>query len=320
MESAPVPTPGQDSPPAVPLLGDDPIDVIVFQMGKVGSVALCASLEAAGVSAIQTHFLGEAKLKQMLDRLINPATNSFVLGHGVGQLVQNIQLTNHVNAYRAASLRAPDQPLERRLRLITVARDPRDWYRSNLVQNFEGIIQDVERFGAANGSGAGGDARELLSEHLARIEQVVGASRAPFGTPGHLQEVAALTRSYAEPELLRRHVQEYLRPIVWFDAFLLPALSLDVFSAPFDHKRGAARIENAFADALVLKFETHDLWEQNVSGFLGVDGFKLLRANESNGKDAYDLVKEVWNARPANPACDRRVRATRYARHFGYDG
>ena len=313
-------TPGPDLTQAVPLLGDEPIDVIVFQMGKVGSVALCASLEAAGVSAIQTHFLGEAKLKQMLERLVNPATNAFVLSHGVRQLVQNIQLTNRVNSYRAASLRVPDQPLEPRLRVITVARDARDWYRSNLVQNFEGIIQDIERFGAANGAGAPANARELLSQHLARVEQLVGVSQAPFGTPGHLQEVAALTRSYAEPEILRRHVQEYLRPIVWFDAIFLPSLSLDVFGAPFDHERGAARVENAFVDALVLKFETHELWEQNVSSFLGVEGFKLLRANESNAKDAYDLVTEVWNERAANPACDRRIQATRYARHFGYDG
>ncbi len=108
-------------------------DVIVYQMGKVASTAICDALRIAEINAVHSHFLGEENLARMLKNLLRPDLEEYFVHHGTGQLVQNIETTRKVKWYRKYK-----EKEGKKLKVITLARDPMNWYRANFTQNFEG--------------------------------------------------------------------------------------------------------------------------------------------------------------------------------------
>lgn len=103
----------------------------------------------------------------------------------------------------------------------------------------------------------------------------------------------------------------------WFDFELSPALGVDVYSEPFDHKKGYALFENKNIRLLVLKIETDDLLKEIVvKRFLNLERFKLNRKNDSSEKaykNKYSFFKR--NIVFSESYLDE-VYGSRYVRHF----
>ena len=109
------------------------LNVIVYQYGKVASTSLVTTLnKLRGVSAHQCHFFGEEAFRATVTRLCNPDTNDYFFKHSLGQLTENIR------AYR--EYHRKNRPPDDRCIILTVAREPFDWFRSSIVQEIEGHL------------------------------------------------------------------------------------------------------------------------------------------------------------------------------------
>ena len=109
------------------------LNVIVYQYGKVASTSLVTTFnKMRGVSAHQCHFFGEDAFRATVTRLCNPDTNDYFFKHSLGQLAENLK------AYRLYHRKDPAE--DDRCIVLTVAREPFDWFRSSLVQEIEGHI------------------------------------------------------------------------------------------------------------------------------------------------------------------------------------
>ncbi|RZO78647.1 MAG: hypothetical protein EVA63_10645 [Halieaceae bacterium] len=109
------------------------LNVIVYQYGKVASTSLVTTLnKMRGVSAHQCHFFGEEAFRATVTRLCNPDTNDYFFKHSLGQLAENLKAYRLYHRKHAAE--------GERCIVLTVAREPFDWFRSSLVQEIEGHI------------------------------------------------------------------------------------------------------------------------------------------------------------------------------------
>ena len=107
-------------------------EAIVYQMGKVGSTSIVASLNSAGVSAYQSHFLDTSSFHSAIDKFDLPSSISKEAANHISvQLQRNLILRNKVKQYQTN-----DPACEDNLGIITLVRDPLNWYFSNLAQNF----------------------------------------------------------------------------------------------------------------------------------------------------------------------------------------
>ena len=108
-------------------------NVIVYQYGKVASTSLVSALnELEEVRAYQCHFLGYEAFQSIVQRLCNPKLDDYFFEHSLGQLAHNIQ------AYRYYLRR--NEPNSDPCTILSIAREPFDWFRSSLIQEIEGHL------------------------------------------------------------------------------------------------------------------------------------------------------------------------------------
>jgi len=106
----------------------------------------------------------------------------------------------------------------------------------------------------------------------------------------------------------------------WFDAELGRMFDLDVYEFPFATDQGHDRIVREHVDLLIIRLEDFDRVAAGaVSGFLGLQDFRLVRRNEA-GQKAYKALYDRFRAEVELPASYvDGVYASRYARHFYSD-
>ena len=109
------------------------LNVIVYQYGKVASTSLVDTFNRMpGVTAFQCHFFGEEAFRATVTRLCSPQINEYFFKHSLGQLVENLK------AYRV--YQKSGQSSDDRCIVLTVAREPFDWFRSSITQEIEGHL------------------------------------------------------------------------------------------------------------------------------------------------------------------------------------
>ena len=109
------------------------LNVIVYQYGKVASTSLVDTFNRMPeVTAFQCHFFGEEAFRSTVSRLCSPTINDYFFKHSLGQLTQNLK------AYRV--YHRAEQTEGDRCIVLTVAREPFDWFRSSITQEIEGHI------------------------------------------------------------------------------------------------------------------------------------------------------------------------------------
>ncbi|MCB2169936.1 MAG: glycosyltransferase [Deltaproteobacteria bacterium] len=103
----------------------------------------------------------------------------------------------------------------------------------------------------------------------------------------------------------------------WFDTELKDVFGFDIFSSPFDKKRGYTIYQTKYADILAMRIEQlSDCAGKAFKDFLGIDNFRLVNANASNEKPYYELYKQFLAQFKVPQDLLDKFYDTRLARHF----
>ncbi|HSF93892.1 MAG TPA: hypothetical protein VLA52_02620 [Thermohalobaculum sp.] len=290
--------------------------VVVYQFGKVASTSLVATLNALpDVEAVQAHFLGRASLKEMVDLIVDPGTGDYFHRHQVGQFIENARTTRLIQAHRQGL--AGDAALS----IITLCRDPFDWFRSSLIQDMAGYRPVLEGLQASAGDDGDEDSiRKALERMFALFAGIIDE----FGGIDALIERQATDKKclsgHAALSASRGLLAMFymmLRPFSWFEAHYRTAIGHDL--TEFRDIGGAVLYRDAgWSKLILLRYE--DLGDQ-----IGIAGRKLgigpveelVRENLSGGKEMAQTVAAAFRSDAAGEL-HARFRATAYARRFGY--
>lgn len=289
-------------------------EIIIYQMGKVASSALNHALSQRELVVEASHFLGAEEVAKVVGELCLPWMDAHFTYHLSGQLVRNMVLTRKINWFREYGAARG-----RRLKIITLVRDPLDWYAASFIQDFAGYRDGIE---AWRKTCSGLSATVTLPDKVAAFQRavqerlLVSPEELLRWTPGqgNYSQDPGEGEGVAALGLLARLMA---RPLEWFDINFRPVLDVDVYAQPFDMQRGWSVINGEFADVLVLKFECLSELTDVIGRFAGVEDLEIARRNVTREKTGADDIKAaIRNA--YTDELRHAIYATPYCRHFGY--
>ena len=293
---------------------DGKIDVIVYQMAKVASTAVCNALQRRGVRAVKSHFLGDAMLGGRVGSLIQPGVDPYFQHHDAGQLVRNLGYTRELNWYKTYGADPG-----RRLCVITMARDPLEWQVSEFIQQHEGYRAGIEYWLASHGMRpAGLSVGDQCQKFFGAVVDRLLALPADLDSSALSESLSEMaTHATGSDAVLLQHLRRFLRPVSWFQTAFNPVLEVDVFEHRFDARQRGLVLGNRFADILVLRYEDIGSWGQVIGDYLGLRALRLERENVSADKPHVAEISAAIRA-VFTDALRQRIYATRYCRFFGY--
>lgn len=264
--------------------------VFVYQMGKVGSTALCRSLDKMGWKYCHCQWLREETFKLLKwDLAIKQKGDDYYF---------RVITYNH---YQNLKYHLLQLGLKNVVRIITFCREPVSHFLSYF---FHGNAQKElirQKYGYFNS--------ETIITYILECFHWV------------------LKHKYETLSSIAKNVNHYpgdcqfawylvCNPLRWFDDELLHHFDIDVYSEPFG-ANGWVLLDNRI---LVLKFEKigEDL-DRVIGNFLQRPGFKMLKANRGEDKDYADMYQEVKSKIKFDKEILDFVYDTRYSRHFYSD-
>ena len=204
------------------------VSVIVYQYGKVASTSLVATFnKMRGVQAYQCHFFGSKQFQSTVTRLCDPDTNDYFFDHSLGQLNENLK------AYRA--YHRINSPENQRWIVLTVAREPFDWFRSSLVQEIDGHLHALrlslgaQRTEALTEGEIVTQGLALLMERLKLALDAVDGDADALDTAKRRELEHALEFHSAEDfKGFLLLLSKFLRPHWWFRTQFTPEFGVDL--------------------------------------------------------------------------------------------
>jgi hypothetical protein len=199
---------------------------IVYQYGKVGSTSLVNALNTMPeTQAFQSHFLGKDAFTQTLERLQDPLVSDYFFEHSAGQLIENLRIYRH---YASRGMG------DNKLTVITVTREPFDWFRSciaqDIAQHLTTFRTTLEKKNVAFSSDA-----EALKLGLQLLFQRILQAVEHFGSVDALcaGKRYTLHRELEIPEPVEFKsfmffLNIFLRPHTWFASHLKKEMDCDV--------------------------------------------------------------------------------------------
>ena len=291
--------------------------VVVYQFGKVASTSLVNTLnKCPGVDAHQSHFLGESALQRIIPIAVGRGTNPYFHEHLTGQLVANVRLTYKVNKVLSGQANGP-------LRVISLSREPMDWFRSGIVQDIDGYRGDILAHADALGLPGESDSQRLQNglEHI--LQSLSEIITAKGGIEPTLREFlqkggASMMEGIAvgQAPIVRKLFFLAIRPLVWFDEHF--AKCFDKTLEDFAPKDGFWVAEGPSSVFVLLRYEDLSQVLESAMSAIGITLVKpLQRDNVSRSKaHAEDVVAAF--ASDAAGALGQHLLASDYARFFGY--
>jgi len=260
-------------------------EILIYQMGKVGSTAIVASLAARGVPAIQSHFVDSETFRRAVDRFANPGLQPAAARESLGQLNSNLLLRYQIGQALRAGARSATGPL----RLLTLVREPLDWYFSSLSQDFSLIEGRLAHWLRQQGH----HSHEIDADGLLKmLQQVVELylQLIPDMSSDHAA-VLRQTDGTATQSFLLGEVARLLRPHFWFQRHFQPVFDIDVFALPFDPTSGHGEYADDNLRILLLRYEDLAGNTGRIAGLAGLETLPLLRRNDSADKAQTALLQ-----------------------------
>ncbi|PIE67711.1 MAG: hypothetical protein CSA23_02740 [Deltaproteobacteria bacterium] len=292
-------------------------DIIVYQMGKVASTSLVETLnQIDGVTAYQSHFLGKENLGLILGILLDPDIADHFSYHGEGQLVKNIQLTRLLHQHEKGIA-------DKRLVILSLSRDPVEWFRSQIQQELDGYYADF--FQLANLERPETNMHEAIRIGLARIESgisvVLDTIDDVIGEPGFIipplwSKNGDLWEQFGDTkQIIKRHVLTFIRPFYWFDEHIKKNFGIDIYA----HNIESAwfHINKSYFDLYICRFEDLKKNQDRIFSIVGGKKIRMEKLNISHDKDYADVIDGSIARWRRNPAICR-VYDSAYCRFFGY--
>ncbi len=187
---------------------------IVYQYGKVGSTSVVNSLnKLPGTRAFQSHFLGEPAFSQTLARLQNPDVSDYFFEHSAGQLFKNLRIWRHYQRRNQT---------DDALTMVTLAREPFDWFRSSIAQDIQEHLRTFRRMLEVNGEAFGSDGEAVTKGCALLFERLIAA----IEHCGSVDQLTPRRRTELKPVVKTADQQDFeaflfllntfMRPHVWF--------------------------------------------------------------------------------------------------------
>ena len=271
-------------------------EAVVYQMGKVGSTSIVASLNSAGVSAYQSHFLDTASFHQAIDKFDLPnSISEQAANHLSIQLQRNLVLRNKVKQYQTNT-----PPREDKLGIITLVRDPLNWYFSNLAQNFYQVETNLRNWLESEDLLVKGQdldvshIHHLFTEVFSCFDKIIpDMDRDHANLIQAAYKEASKTKEGVLYRFIYGQVAELNRIQFWYDKHFLPVFNHDLLRYTFPAADGYATHSIENIDILLLKFEELNSLHQVIADFCGLSSFRMKFLNESKNKTIGQLVSNA---------------------------
>ena len=269
------------------------VSFIVYQYGKVASTALVETLNSMRhVRAHQCHFFGVEAFQATIARLCNPHTNDYFFKHSLGQLTENVR------AYR--EYHRTDRADGERFVVVTVAREPFDWFQSAVLQEIEGHLSNFRLALPADLQQRLSD-KELVTTGLAlvidRIHQTLDT------VDGEVHQLTVKHRrglieqmpfNGAEDfEAFLFILSRYLQPLIWFKTQFSPEFGV----VPAEMEvvgEGLRCAANEKGPIYLIQYEKMTQAFQQLLQREGLPEKKLKRVNEGSRKPLSDQVATAF--------------------------
>lgn len=289
---------------------------VVYQIGKVGSTSIVATLdELPGITAVQSHFLGNEILKDIIPTITNSDVTPYFFKHQMGQFIDNMHVTRQINLIKAG--KTPN-----RLLILSLSRDPLEWFRSSLVQDMEGYIPILSIFARDNGIEGETEAAviqgalELFADKAADMVEANGgvdALIAKLENSGNQPFQGTAFQGNVQTQKILRMM---LRTFNWFDKHF--AVSLGVTLDQMEKTDLGLEYSDAVADYVVLRYEDIATTLRTYLERMGLPVYdELLRKNDSTSKLYADETKAAMKS-PAGQRLGALFAQSRYSQAFGY--
>jgi hypothetical protein len=109
-------------------------------------------------------------------------------------------------------------------------------------------------------------------------------------------------------------------PLMWFDWEVKSVLGIDIYQHPFSQERGWLVVEKGNFELLVIKLEIEDSRKESaIADFLGLDEFKLVRANVAREKKYAKMYQDFLRVVKLPKAYIEIMCSAEYTRHFYSD-
>ena len=274
------------------------LDVIVYQYGKVASTSLVTSLnELSGVSAHQCHFFGEEAFRTTITQLCNPNTNDYFFKHSLGQLVENLK------AYRLYHQQNRNE--DHRCIVLTVAREPFDWFRSLLVQEIEGHMQAL-RLSLRDKGLAHMTEGQIVTEGVSLIIERIHGALDTVG--GNIDELTPSKRRSLDQILPFIDTQDFeaflfilgrfLLPHWWFQAQFTPEFGVSIADM-VDRGQGLLSASTQTGDIYLARYEQLDIAFERLLELENLPHRALVRVNEARDKTFSNEIAGVFQTQRA---------------------
>lgn len=286
-------------------------DIIVYQMGKVGSTAICRGLERAGLMAGHCHFLGRAALVKVLTNLLEPDRTAAHLDDGLSQIGQNLRLTRLVDEHRTGRRPTP-------VKIVTLTRDPFNWYVSFLVQSHAAYAPLIRDWAAHNGASEETYENQVGAFHDRMFSLL---AEPPFAIDDARFE-AAIEAARRDQPTRNQTVGELLlflrMPNIWFGEFMVPVTGIDPICDPGITDGPTLRFHGDGVELLLIPFERLKESTPQLARFAGLGELDLPTENVTVEKPEVAYYSSVRTMAEHHAMAIARLYDSAYARRFGY--
>ena len=295
-------------------------NALVLQMGKVASTSIQAALGQRGINAFHSHGLASPTQHATLSQLMESDLSFRLAAHDLRRHIQQVAMEMMVRWYRRHK-----QYKGRRLKVITLTRDPITHYPSNFLHRRDSVREKIFAWSRARANLDmldPIDAEQAMSSFVMELASIIAEGRPSTGLSGHGRCMALAVQRWPEHPVVAGEVSAWLSPLGWFEHQIAPVFGLDMLAAPELRERGWGERSNEWVDILVLKFEALSSLIPEVQRFFDLPELALPRENVTSAKTGAAEIAaatRVALATPIGQACIRELRTSPYGLACGYD-
>jgi hypothetical protein len=295
-------------------------NALILQMGKVASTSIQAALGTRGINAFHAHGLSTMPQRGGLAHLMEDDLTFRLAAHDLRRHVQHVALHMMTRWYRRHR-----QYKGRRLKVITLTRDPVTHYPSSYLHRRDSIGSDLiawhrARLGLRPADPV--DEARASSDFMMELASIVVDGRPSTGAAGYGRCMALARERWPEHPVVAAETDALLVPLNWFDSEIASIFGLDMLASFELGERGWTEQSNDWVEILALKFEELPSLVPEIQRFFDLSELTLPRVNVTSAKPGAAEIADATRAvleTPVGQACARELRTSRYGRACGYD-